>query len=443
LGYALFALVSRAKKINAMKKVLIISPFFPPINSADMQRIRQSLIYYNENGWNAEIVTVDPQYIDIHKDENLVQTIPNDILVHKVKAFSIKITKNFGLGSIAYRSMYQYWKYVDRLLSSNKFDLIFFSTTAYPLCALGRIWKAKHKIPYIIDMQDPWRPDHYLSLPEDKRPPKFWLSFRLDSILEKFSMAKVDGLMSVSQTYIDVLTERYKQLKLIPHAVIPFAAYKIDVEVTRSICIQNNYFDKKDGKFNIVYIGRAGYDMVLSNTLFLKAIKKGRDQFEEFKNIKIFYIGTSYDSTGKGIKTVEPIASQLGLIDCVEEFSNRIPYFQSLKILSEADFLFVPGSDNIGYTASKIYSYVWLNKPLLTLFHSSSSVNDFMNDCNAGLSLNFDTEREQVIIEKIINYIQLAYTNNHTNKINWSNFDKYTSFNTTKLQTELFHKTLN
>jgi hypothetical protein len=256
-------------------------------------------------------------------------------------------------------------------------------------------------------------------------------------------MAKVDGLMSVSQTYIDVLTERYKQLKLIPHAVIPFAAYKIDVEVTRSICIQNNYFDKKDGKFNIVYIGRAGYDMVLSNTLFLKAIKKGRDQFEEFKNIKIFYIGTSYDSTGKGIKTVEPIASQLGLIDCVEEFSNRIPYFQSLKILSEADFLFVPGSDNIGYTASKIYSYVWLNKPLLTLFHSSSSVNDFMNDCNAGLSLNFDTEREQVIIEKIINYIQLAYTNNHTNKINWSNFDKYTSFNTTKLQTELFHKTLN
>lgn len=426
-----------------MKKVLIISPFFPPVNAADMHRVRQSLMYYKENGWEAEVVIVDPTYVDMYKDEYLLLTIPDNIIIHKVKAFDANVTRKFGLGSIAYRSMYQYWKYVDKLLSNQKFDLIFFSTTAYPICALGRIWKAKHKIPYIIDMQDPWRSDHYLSLPENQRPPKFWMSYKLDSILEKFSMLKVDGLMSVTQTYVDVLTQRYKYLKNIPFVVIPFAAYKKDIDVSNAISIKNNFFEGNDGNFNIVYIGRAGHDMALSNTLFLKAIKKGREQFDELNKIKIFYIGTSYDSSGNGAKTVEPIANQLGLSNCLEEFPNRIPYFQSLKILSEANFLFVPGSDNIGYTASKIYSYVWFNKPLLTLFHSSSSVNKFMNDCNAGLALQFDIETEQVIIDKIISYIQLVYTNKFSNSINWNNFDQYTSLNKVKIQTKLFNKVAN
>lgn len=426
-----------------MKKVLIISPFFPPINAADMHRIRQSLMYYKENGWEAEVVIVDPAYVEMHKDEYLLKTIPNDVIIHKVKAFDAKITRKFGLGSIAYRSMFQYWKYVDRLLSIHHFDLIFFTTTAYPICALGRLWKTKYNIPYIIDMQDPWRPDHYLSLPENQRPPKFWLSYKLDSILERYSMSRVDGLMSVTQTYIDVLTQRYKHLKNIPNAVIPFAAFNKDIEVSKSLNTKNDFFNISDGDYNIVYIGRAGYDMILSNTLFLKAIKKGREQFDEFKKIKIFYIGTSYDSTGRGVKTVEPIAIELGIGNCITEFTNRIPYFQSLKVLNDASFLFVPGSDNIGYTASKIYSYVWLGKPLLTLFHSSSSVNEFMNKCNAGKALQFDTADEEVIIATIVKYIKSAIDGFEAQNINWDEFSNYTSEYQVLKQTELFNNVVN
>ncbi len=47
-------------------------------------------------------------------------------------------------------------------------------------------------------------------------------------------------------------------------------------------------------------------------------------------------------------------------------------------------------SDNISYRASKIDAYAWLNKPFLTIFHSSSSVNDFMDDYNPVLALQFD-----------------------------------------------------
>ncbi len=34
-----------------MKRVLIISPHFPPINAPDCQRVRMSLPYYRRYGW--------------------------------------------------------------------------------------------------------------------------------------------------------------------------------------------------------------------------------------------------------------------------------------------------------------------------------------------------------------------------------------------------------
>lgn len=420
-----------------MKKVLIISPFFAPVNAADMHRIRQSLQYYEDLNWHAELVVVKPDDVDLYKDDHLLLSIPPHVKIHKVRAFNAKVTRKFGLGSIAYRSMFQYWKYVNHLLNNEKFDLIFFSTTAYPITILGRLWKSKYNVPYIIDMQDPWRPDHYLVLPKNKRPPKFWLSYKLDAFFEKYSMKKVAGLMSVSKNYIDVLQNRYHHLKKIPYAVIPFAAYKKDIDIAKTIEFKNKFFKPDSTKFNIVYIGRAGSDMEKANALFFKAIAKGKDIHQEFNNIRIHYIGTSYDSSGKGAKTVEPIAEQLNIANQVTEYTSRIPYYEGLRILSESDFLFVPGSDNIGYTASKIYPYVWLNKPMLTLFHSSSSVNTFMNDCNAGLSLQFDLEEEDVLIKKIIDYILNSFTQNRYS-INWEAFKKYDAETAVKKQVQLF-----
>lgn len=425
-----------------MKKVLIISPFFPPINAADMHRVRQSISYYKENGWSAEVVIVDPNLVEGFKDEILLKTLPDDIIIHKVSALKASLTRKFGLGSIAYRSMYFYWKFVNSLLEKSKYDLIFFSTTAFPICALGRIWKNKFNVPYIIDMQDPWRSDHYLSLPKNQRPPKFWLSYKLDSWLEKFSMKKVDGLMSVNEEYVNTLRGRYIELKDVPSKVIPFAAFKKDIEIAETISIENRFFKAKTNGINIVYIGRGGKDMVISNTIFLKAIKRGVELHNEFENLKVYFIGTSYNPNGVGEETILPIAKDIGIESKVVEFTQRIPYFESLKVLSESTILFVPGSDNIGYTASKIYAYPWFNKPLITLFHSSSSVNDFMKDCNAGLSLMFDIDSEKEIINKIVDYIISSINLEYKSNVNWNKFEKYTAQYQVKNQVELFNNVL-
>jgi hypothetical protein len=71
-----------------MKKVLIISPYFPPTNAADMQRVRMSLPFFKEFGWEAEVATVDTRHSYLGKDELLLQSLPGDVKIHTVGAFS-------------------------------------------------------------------------------------------------------------------------------------------------------------------------------------------------------------------------------------------------------------------------------------------------------------------------------------------------------------------
>src|ERR1700761_549778 len=96
------------------KRLLIISPYFPPTNAADMQRVRMSLSYYTQFGWDAEVVTVNDIYSDLPKDKLLLQSIPPGLQVHTVNALDKRWTAMFGLGSIALRSLWFYKRKVNK-----------------------------------------------------------------------------------------------------------------------------------------------------------------------------------------------------------------------------------------------------------------------------------------------------------------------------------------
>ncbi len=58
------------------RRVLIVSPHFPPVNAPDHQRVRMSLPYLYENGWEAHVLAVDPRFVAGFLDPYLLQTIP-------------------------------------------------------------------------------------------------------------------------------------------------------------------------------------------------------------------------------------------------------------------------------------------------------------------------------------------------------------------------------
>ncbi|WP_246474823.1 glycosyltransferase [Pedobacter roseus] len=426
----------------ANKKLLIISPYFPPSNTADMQRIRMSLPYFKRYGWEPEVVVVDESYSDMLKDALLSDSIPKEIKVHRVKAFSKKWTSKFGLGSIALRSLYFYEKKVNKLLKYNHFDLIYFSTTQFPVCILGAFWKKKFGIPYVIDVQDPWHSNYYQDKPKSERPKKYWLSYRLNKYLEPIAMRTADGLISVSEAYINTLKTRYPDLAHKPSSIITFGAHESDFDIAeQNSFLSESVYKRDNGKVNLVYIGRGGFDMRQSVSLLLKMFKRGIDQnVDGFEKVHFHFIGTSYAPNGSGTQTLMPIAKKLGLSKYVSEYTDRIGFYESINHLQNADGLIVLGSNDPAYTASKLYPYILAKQNLLAILHPKSSAVQIIEECNAGflITLNSDIEQAFDVFNSFLENVKL----NVAPSTNWKEFDKYRSDCLTKKQVDLFNSVI-
>ncbi|MBB6110919.1 Glycosyltransferase Family 4 [Mucilaginibacter lappiensis] len=406
-----------------------------------MQRIRMSLPYFVDEGWNVEVVMVDERYADIQIDPLLLQSIPKDIPIHRVKALNKQWTSKLGLGSIALRSLWFYRRKVNRLLKDGKFDLIYFSTTQFPVCILGTYWKKKFGIPYVIDMQDPWHSDYYQNKPREQRPPKYFFSYRLNKYLEPIAIKNADGLISVSEDYIDVLKNKYPVIKNRPSAVITFGAFEPDISIAREN--QTEFVNLLDARFiNIVYTGRGGADMHQAITPVFEALKKGLtdkgDAF--FSRLKFYFIGTSYAPAGQGKPTILPLAQQYGVADYVVEITDRISYYHTLLTLQQANALFIPGSDDPQYTASKIYPYLLTPKPLLAIFNGKSSAIPILK--SYGVKHVYDYEKvTEININEFLS--QLHNGNPEPPLYDQETISKYSAQQMTVNQCRLFNQVLN
>jgi len=407
-----------------------------------MQRVRMSLPYFKQFGWEAEVVAVDIAYSDLPTDDLLPRSVPADIKIHRVKAFEKKWTSKLGLGSIALRSLWFYRQKVNQLLKETAFDLIYFSTTQFPVLILGAYWKKRFGIPYVIDMQDPWHSDYYKNKPKGQQPAKYWFSYRMNKYLEPIAMKQVDGLISVSQNYIDDLKERYPGIKDIPAATITFGAFAPDLKIANDIRDQfENLLDP--GFINIVYIGRGGADMHAAIAVLFKALKDGlAHEPKIFHKVHLYFIGTSYAPNGQGKPTILPLAKQYGVESNVVEITDRISYYHTLVTLQQADALFIPGSDDPKYTASKIYPYLLTKKPLLAIFNSHSSAIGILGEYGAKHVFDYDHSVDNS--SKIYHFLKQAA--NHELEIpeyKSATEKKYSAENMAQKQCALFNQVLN
>ena len=103
--------------------------------------------------------------------------------------------------------------------------------------------------------------------------------------------------------------------------------------------------------------------------------------------VRLHFIGTAYAG---GEKTVEPIAARFGLGEAVREFPQRIGYFEVLRCLRDAVGLLLPGSDDPGYTASKMYPCLLAGKPLLAVLHRASGAVGVARNAEAAEAVTFD-----------------------------------------------------
>ncbi len=426
-----------------MRKALVVSPRFPPINAPDLHRVRHSLPHFGSYGWEAEVWRVDPALVERERDPLLARSLPDDAAVRTVGALDPDWTRLVGLGSLPLRALpFYFWQGTWRLAQGDV-DLVYFSTTAYPVTILGRYWKQWFGIPYVIDMQDPWHTDYYVGKPSEEQPPKFWFSYRLNKYLEPVAMHGVDGIVSVSQGYCDTLQDRYDNVTPEMCEVIPFGAAEVDFEVMEDSGFTQPFVDPDDDTIDVVYAGRGGHDMATAARGLFGALRRGREERPTlFGRVRMYFVGTSYAPAGEGEKTLEPIAEEYGVADAVEEHTDRIPYFQSLRLLRDADHLVVPGSDDPDYTASKLYPYILSRRPVLAAFNQNSSVVDILRETGAGTAVTFNGETSsEDLAERVCEaWTPMLERLPYTPETDWEAFQPYTAKAMTQRQVEVFDR---
>lgn len=413
-----------------------------------MQRVRQSLPYFRRNGWEPTVITVDDRYVEAYStDELLLQTFPADIKIHKVRALKASVTRKFGIGSLSMRSFFSIKKKGDELLGAEHFDLIFFSTTAFHVMALGPRWKKKFRVPFVLDIQDPWYNTFYFRNALAKKTAKAWAYHRLDKHLEAKTIPLADGIISVSAGYRDLYLKRYPKLLHSNFCILPFGCAEIDFKIAESI--KSSAIEFRKDRINVVYIGRGGQDMKTAIEIIFDAIVLGlKNQTRLFQKLQFWFIGTDYAAPGKGLKSIEPIAQQKGIGNHVTEITDRKPYFETLYLLSKANMLLVPGSTDPAYTASKIYPYIYINKPMLSVFHANSSVGEVIRNTSGSKVVTFqnvNTENERSsLVKQCFDYFLDVLNNDITNgKINQLAFEEYTAKSMASKQIKFFNDIVN
>lgn len=377
-----------------MKKVLIVSPHFPPINAPDMQRVRLALPHLRAHGWEPVVLAVAPESVEGGVREPLLEeTYPADVRVVRVRGISPRLTRWAGVGSLWWRTAGALARAGARLLAAEKFDLVFFSTTQFGAFGLGPTWRAEFGVPYVLDYQDPWRNDFYRRT--GTRPPggalKYWLSQRSARRTEPRALREAAGVIAVSESYGPMLAENYPWFDASRVELLPFGAAAADLAVAAQHRPAAPLIDFGDGLEHHVYTGRGGDDMAFALTAVLRGLRHYRASHPaEAARLRLHFVGTGYAPPPLGRDWAVPVAAAEGVADQVREHRYRVPYFEALHYLCGAHALMAVGSDDARYSASKIYPYVLARRPLLLVFHRGSLVLDFARRAGAGERVEFE-----------------------------------------------------
>jgi len=427
-----------------VKKVLIVTPNWPPVSYPDLHRVRMALPYFEACGWEPIILKIDPDEQQGTKDPMLCMTVPPSVRTFQAGCLPLALTSWCGVRSVGLRSHFHLAAAGSRIIRKLAPDVVFFSTTMFTVTTIGRHWQRKYGLPYVVDFQDPWvATENGHDFGKATRDRKYSASQALGRRLEPFTLRGAAHVVSVSPAYPTMLRQRYPWLREDRFTVLPFGAAERDFELLCRMPVTQTVFDPGDGKRHWVYVGRGGADMSLALRGLFKALRLQADAQPSLRDqLRVHFIGTDYAPSDRANKTVEPLAIEAGIARMVTEQTARLPYFEALQCLLDAEALVVPGSADPGYTASKLYPYVLARRPLLAIFHAESSVVDTLRRTEAGTVVTFSSgDTADGIAQRLAATGWL--THQSLPATNWREFEQFTAREMTGRLCKVFDRCTN
>ncbi len=339
------------------------------------------------------------------KEPELEPLIPTTVNIIRCKPWPLNWTRAFGFGSLGLRVRGAFRRAIKKIVQTDRPDLVFISTTEFALFKLGLEWKNSYGLNYVLDWQDPWVNDYYCSRP-DVVPPGGRLRFALVDFLARREEPAVARAASqhivVSSYYCKMLMTRYPDLLAEKFHPLAFGYSKLDFDHAANLTVPAPFQNSRYW----IYAGRGGPDMQFSFRVFCRALRMARSKNpSRWSNLKIYFIGTNYISAPEQqVNWILPMAKHFEVADLVEEFPARLPLLKTLNLISNAEALLLPGSDDQAYNASKLLPLLAVNKPLLAILRAQGEAQSFASIARSAVLALFESnsnEEELRIAEQL------------------------------------------
>src|SRR5450631_115710 len=369
-----------------MKKILIISPYFPPSNLAAVHRSRLFAQHLPSFGWQPVILMADEKYYEEELDYNLLGLLPEGLHIEKAKAFPV--TKPRMIGDLGLRAFFQLYYKAKKIIKKEKIDFLYIPIPPFYVALLGRWLHASTGIKYGIDYIDPWV--HFFP-GSDRRFSRHWWSTKLAKFLEPIAVKKASLITGVAEGYYKGVRERNPHLLAsCVFGAMPYGGEAGDHEKVPELKIRPYLFQAKAAVLQLVYAGA----MLPKAYTPLEAIFQSISENPSiFGNTEFHFIGTGSTPNNPEGYNIKPMAQKYGLWQTVVfEYPKRIPYLDVLVHLEASDGVFILGSTEPHYTPSKVYQGVLSKKAVLAILHKASSAVGVIRRSGAGLVLDFDGE---------------------------------------------------
>lgn len=383
-----------------MKKVLVITYYWPPSGGGGVQRWLKFVKHLNEYGWEPIIYT--PENAEVPAiDNSLFKDIPQNLTVLKTKIWepyasykrfvgrkkedSIKagflsekkspsLTEKISVwirGNYFIPDARKYWikpsiKYLLNYLKDNPVDAIVSTGPPHSMHMIAMGIKKKMDIPWLADFRDPWTNIDFYD--------KLMLSSRADKRhrrMEHQVLKNADRLVTVSWNW----AKDFEKLGPNKFHVITNGFDRDDFEDNKNIPSE---------KFEIIHIGSMNKDR--NPTVLWRVLNELAKEDPDFAaHLKITFIGQTDYSVFEALERNE-------LTAYVEKVEYK-PHDELMIRAGLASVLLLPlnNTPNVnGIIPGKLFEYLALNKPIFCIGPDKGDSATIIKECNAGIIASFD-----------------------------------------------------
>lgn len=386
-----------------MKKVLIVTYFWPPAGGPGVQRVLKIVKFLPKFGWQPIILTVaNGEYPAL--DNTLAKNIPSICKVYKTRTFEpfglykkfvgIKTDQHIPTAVLSEANVSLKkkianwirlnlfvpdakigWKYFAvkeglKIIENEKPDIIFSSSPPPTVHLIANQLAEKTKIKWVADFRDPWTDIHYY-----ENQSRLNFIEKLDKELEFKVLQKADKVTCISK--LDIEEDFGKKTD----------SYKC-------VNIPNGY-DEED--FISLNTGRTNKNIF--TMLHLGAVNNERNPIGLFDAIKKLKESGFIDSTifkfnfvGKVEPVIRDTVERFAINDLIN-FVDYIPHQQALKYIEETSMLVLlitNSKKNRRILPGKTFEYLRAQKFILALGPVDGEVSRIIKEVNSGIVIDYN-----------------------------------------------------